>query len=541
MARQSFRLRRSAGAGDSVGVGSFLRGTDALQQTAGAISFDQDSAIRSTGIIATIPTVSVGTFEASAIEHNAVLLSWELSDAFTALEDIGTGESGLLSVLVVYSKTGYPQTVLDGKVIFEGATSNYLHQESYNITTDVGTITVNEPESGQWAFYTLFGYFNNDGVNGDYFYERLSSLQELVPYDWNSKQELWKKIPFYYRDADSLNNNQLERFLDMFGFEIDRTRTLINNLMVQYDPQLSSADVVDQLAKTIGLELSVTDIGVSKVRALLNDIGILRRTKGTLSTTEDYLTAVSGSNVTTFTGASAPYYTFAVHAERINLVANPRFVGSVSWNVASEYSVTTTSASSGITITAGGADTKVAIRSTVGVPVQADTVYYMSADITGASAPNVVYGGLWHTGASWNNWSGVTAAADEVPMGIDNRFYYEMDTVATTGTYYPVFVMKLKAGQAITFKNWMVEPNRTGGFFDGDSVFGGYLYQGFSSDYRWFGTSYASYSIYTTDRKRTQNAITKLLPQILPVTMLGVESGQPKYQVQFDWIPGRTL
>lgn len=541
MARQSFRLRRSAGAGDSVGVGSFLRGTDALQQTAGAISFDQDSAIRSTGIIATIPTVSVGTFEASAIEHNAVLLSWELSDAFTALEDIGTGESGLLSVLVVYSKTGYPQTVLDGKVIFEGATSNYLHQESYNVTTDVGTITVNEPESGQWAFYTLFGYFNNDGVNGDYFYERLSSLQELVPYDWNSKQELWKKIPFYYRDADSLNNNQLERFLDMFGFEIDRTRTLINNLMVQYDPQLSSADVVDQLAKTIGLELSVTDIGVSKVRALLNDIGILRRTKGTLSTTEDYLTAVSGSNVTTFTGASAPYYTFAVHAERINLVANPRFVGSVSWNVASEYSVTTTSASSGITITAGGADTKVAIRSTVGVPVQADTVYYMSADITGASAPTVVYGGLWHTGASWNNWAGPAGPADEVPMGIDNRFYYEMDTVATTGTYYPVFVMKLAAGQAITFKNWMVEPNRTGGFFDGDSVFGGYLYQGFSSDYRWFGTSYASYSIYTTDRKRTQNAITKLLPQILPVTMLGVESGQPKYQVQFDWIPGRTL
>lgn len=541
MARQSFRIRRASGAGDATGVGSFVRGTDALQATAGATYFDQDSAIRATGIIATLPTADVGSFEAIAIEHNAVLLSWELSDPFVNIANVASGGSGLLSVLVVYSKTGYPRTVLDGKVIFEGTSLNYLHQQSYNITTDAGTVVIDEPAPGEWAYYSLFGYFNNDGVNGDYFYENLSSIQELVPYDWNSKQELWKKIPFYYREADADNNNQLERFLDTFSFEIDRTRTLINNLMVQYDPQLSSADVVDQLAKTIGLELNVNDIGVSKVRALLNDIGILRRTKGTLGTTEDYLTAVSGANITTFTGASAPYYTFAVHAERINLVANPRFVGSVSWNVASEYSVTTTSASGGITITAGGTDTKVAIRSTVGVPVQADTVYYMSSDITGASAPNVVYGGLWHTGASWNNWGGLTTAADEVPMGIDDRFYYDMDTVATTGTYYPVFVMKLKAGQAVTFKNWMVEPNRTGGFFDGNSVFGGYLYQGFSSDYRWFGSAYASYSLYTSDRQRTQNAITRLLPQILPVTMLGTEGGQPKYQVQFDWIPGRTL
>ncbi len=540
MARQSFRIRRSSGAGDSVGVGSFLRGTDALQETAGAVDFDQDSAIRSTGIITTIPTVSVGTFSASAIEHNGVLLSWELSDPFVNVADIGTGESGLLSVLVVYSKTGYPRTVLDGKVIFEGATSSYLHQESYDITTDLGVVEINEPESGQWAYYSLFGYFNNDGVNGDYFYQNLSSLQELVPYDWGSKQELWNKIPFYYREADAQNNNQFARFLDTFSFEIDRTRTLINNLMVQYDPAFSSADVVDQLAKTIGLELSVNDIGVSKVRALLNDIGILRRTKGTLGTTEDYLTAVSGANITTFTGASAPYYTFAVHAERINLVANPRFVGSVSWNVVSDGSVTTTTTTDGITITAGS-DLKVAIRSTVGVPVEADTTYYVSADITGASAPVVVYGGVWHTGASWNNWGGLAGPAEEVPMGIDDRFYYAMDPVSTTGTYYPVFVMKLASGQSITFKNWMVEPNRTGGFFDGDSVFGGYLYQGFSSDYRWFGTAYASYSLYTTDRQRTQDAITRLLPQILPVTMLGTEGGQPKYQVQFDWIPGRTL
>jgi len=87
----------------------------------------------------------------------------------------------------------------------------------------------------------------------------------------------------------------------------------------------------------------------------------------------------------------------------------------------------------------------------------------------------------------------------------------------------------------------MVEPNKVGQFFDGDTVFGGFLYQGFSSDYLWSDTDQASYSIYTTNRKRTQDAIERLLPQILPVTMLGTVGGQPKYQVMFDWIPGKSL
>jgi hypothetical protein len=32
-----------------------------------------------------------------------------------------------------------------------------------------------------------------------------------------------------------------------------------------------------------------------------------------------------------------------------------------------------------------------------------------------------------------------------------------------------------------------------------------------------------------------------LLPKILPVTLMGTEGGQPKYNVLFDWIPGKTL
>jgi hypothetical protein len=550
MARQAFRIRRSAGAGDAVGVGSFVRGTTSLQRSVGVSAPDQDAAIRSTGIITTIPTSDVSLFSATAIEYNAVLLDWTLTEEFVEVEAISEGNSGLVGIALVYSDTGYPETVADGKVVVSGAVNEYLHQQLIPITTDAGTIYLEEPASGKWAYYTLFAYFNVDGVDGTYFYERLASLEVIVPFDYGSRTELWKRIPQYYRDMDrdtayldpfNQNRGQLQRFMDVFGFELDITRTLIDSMMVQYDPLLAESEGIEELAKMVGLELNVSDIGVSRTRALLHDIGYIRRQKGTLNTTNAYLTAVSGGDVTVFTGASAPYYTFAVHAQRANLIANPQFVGSVSWNVASEYSVTTTSASSGITITAGGTDTKVAIRSTVGVPVSTETVYYMSAELSGASAPMVVYGGLWHTGASWNNWASVTTAADELSVGINGRSYYTMPTASSTGTRYPVFVMKLKAGQSVTFKKWMVEPNKYGDFFDGNSVFGGFLYQGFSSDYKWSGTAYTSYSIYTTNRKKTQTAIETLLPKILPVTLMGTVGGNDKYEVLFDWIPGKQL
>jgi hypothetical protein len=549
MARKSFRLRRVSGVGDAVGVGSFVRGLPSTQRLLGVSAADQDAALRSTGIITVSETADASVFSAIPIEYNAVELAWILTDPFVEIEDIAEGNSGLIGVALVYSTTGYPETVADGKLLVNSDITAYVHQEQIPIITDTGTVIKAEPESGKWAYYTLFGYYNTDGVDGSYFYERLASLEVLLPLDYGSRSALWKRVPQYYREMDSVNasldpseldRGQLERFIDVFGFEIDRTRTLIDSLMVQYDPLLAEADAVEELAMMMGLELNVKDIGVSRTRALLHDIGYIRRQKGTENATVAYLTAVSGGDVSVFTGASAPYYTFAVHSQKANLVANPQFVGSSSWSVASEYSVTTTSASSGITITAGATATKVAVRSTVAVPVSSEHTYYMSGEFSGASAP-VVYGSLWHTANNWTAWGSVTTQVDEIPAGITGRRIYEMDTAGSSASLYPVLVLYLGANQSITLKKWMVEPNSYGDFFDGDSVFGGYLYQGFSPDFKWTGTAYASYSIYTANRRKTQDSIERLLPKILPVTLLGTDSGQPKYEVLFDWIPGRIL
>ena len=85
----------------------------------------------------------------------------------------------------------------------------------------------------------------------------------------------------------------------------------------------------------------------------------------------------------------------------------------------------------------------------------------------------------------------------------------------------------------------MVEPYRYGGFFYGNSYAGGFLYNNTYKDIIWSGTESQSYSVYTTNRVKTYDAVERLLPQLLPVTLLGGVT--PKYDVLFDWIPGKSL
>lgn len=547
MARVSFSLRRDpAQPSEQVGVGSFNRGTPDLQAIGGAVGLDEDAALRSTGIITTIPTTVTSVFEANATDYNTVNLLWTLSDPFVDITDISFGETGLLGIVLVYSKTGFPETVQDGVVVLPSSggaystSSAHNHQETIQIQTDLGTVDVLVPASGRWAYYSLFGYYNENGALGTYYYNKLASLEVLLPQDYSSTAALWSRIPKYYRELDTDTNNQLFRYVRTFGFELDRTRTLIDSVMTQYDPLLAESEAIDQLARMLGLEISIDDLGVTRTRALLHDIGFLRRTKGTLDSIVGYITAIGGSTVDVVTSGSAPYYTFKVHAQRANLVANPRFVGNLNWSVASQNTITVdSSAPEGVTITAGGSNTYVAIRSSVGVPADSATSYYTSINIVGDYEE--VFEPLWHTGASWNSWGSV-ATTDEIDLSDleTTRYGYLMGAAASTGIRYPVFIVSLLAGQSITVNRWMVEPNNYGTFFDGDTVFGGYLYQNQSADHLWSDSSQPrnSYSTYTANRKPTQDTITRVLPKIIPVTLLGGIT--PKYAIDYNWVPGKT-
>lgn len=542
MARTSFKIRRNAGAGDAVGVGSYVRGTDAFQVEAGASLFDQDSALRSDGIITVTETSEASEFYAAAVGYNSVYLRWLLTEEIVDISTIGSGQSGVVGIALVYSKTGAPETVTDGTLIVSGNLNNYLHQSSVPYVNNGVTEFLLEPETGKWSYYTLFAYINTDGVNGSYYYQKLASLEVIVPFNHDSTNELWRRIPRYYRELDLSKDNQLYKFISIFGFEIDRTRTLIDNVMVQYDPLTAETQSIEQLSQMVGLEVGPSDIGVSKARALLYDVGYLRKNKGTLSGVQNYLTAVSGSQVDViYNGASAaPFYTIRVHAERANLIADPRFIttNNTTWQVYSQNGASvSTTPSEGITLTAGGSGDKVAIVCKVSTPASVDNSYYMSAEFN--QYPFKVLGGFWSDANSWSDWSATDSAAS-ISVGVTGRYAYEMPPPNVTGNRYAVLLLQLSANQSVTVSRWMVEPNKSGSFFDGSSIFGGHLYQNYVSDYTWSGTAYSSYSLYTTNRKKTQDAISRLLPDILPVTLLGTSGGQPKYTLSFDWIPGKT-
>ena len=546
MAYKSFRIRRVdlIASPDSNPFGSYVRGTD-TDAPIGQTRLDSDSSLSADGFIAPVGELDIAaTFEATAATHSSVNLTWSPFLIENSATKVG-GETSIKGVVVVYSRTGAPETVADGVII---------KTQTYADTTYA--VTHNGVPSGAWAYYSLFLHWNQNGTgpSGINWYERVATLQELVPFDHHTTDSLWQRIPSHHRVADvngmdsdpeGLSRGYLYRYLDIFGFEFDRIRTLLNSVVQQYDPEKTETESLDQLSKMFGLEVSIQDLGTSRIRQILKDIAYYRQRKGTLEATKQYLIAVTGSEVDVIESTTSPRYTFNIHAEKANLVADSLFViesGTKKWNLTTETaSVAYTKSGGYITVTnSGSSSAQFALMSTVAVPVKDNTDYWSSIEITTASAGSI-WGAQWASAsASWSNWSTSNQSNQIIPTNLSpaGRKVILAPTQSTTAMLYPVLILGLEAGKSTTITKWMVEPNSYGPFFNGDSDFGGFVYQNNFADHQWSGSQYASYSTYSTNRKKTQETIADLLPKLLPVTMLLNPSIDKT--INYDWIPGKT-
>lgn len=544
MARVSFRLRRdSSVGGDAVGLGSYARGSAEAQISAGALTVDNDRTIRSRDFVIAFTTALESTFEASAIDYGVVSLSWDLTEIPVAYSTVAINDSALVGLQVVYSTKGYPESANDGVVI-------YTEMAQENDSTNLSNVSITHitGEQSMWGYYSLFGrYYQNDsGISGTYWYEKLASLEVLMPINFDSISNLWNRIPVYYREQDTTGD--LYNFLNIFGFELDRTRTLIDAVMTGYDPYLAEAETVEQLAKLVGLEVSVDDIGVSRTRALLHDIGYLRKQKGTYNGIVGYLKALSGADVDF--ELVGPHYRATIYAQRANLIGDPRFVGTSTYSVVAESGTpTVTTVQNGINIAVGATATKVAVISEIGSPVKEGVAYYMSFNWGYSNIEGMVYGGYITNTPTWSTWTGLTPQEKLPVSGLDyvnpatglNRLVFDMGASPVTGnSKYFVLVMEIPANSSVTIKNWMVEPHSFGSYFDGSSDFGGFLYQSNFNDYRWSAAPQVnnSYSTFTVQRKKIETAIQKVCASIMPVN-LDFDPTDPAY-LRFDWVPGKT-
>ena len=547
MAYTSFRIRRAdlGSSPDANPFGSYVRG-DETTTPVGQTRLDSDSAIRGDGFIqATVALDDIVEFTATATDYDTVLLTWS-SFTLTDKALVAVGETKPFEVVIVYSPTGFPETVADGVVI--------KTQKHFDNDYLVEHIKSYESPQGVWAYYSLFIHWNQNGTGstGVNWYQRMATLQELIPNDYGSYEQLWNRIPAQYRvgdtaganlDPSGLGRGQLSRFLSIFSFELDKTRSLVDSVMTQYDPEHTESQSIDALAEMFALEVTSAEIGTSRIRQVLQDIGYYRQQKGTINSIKQYITAISGCRVDVVESAVSPKYTFRVYAEKVNLVADSLFVitgGTKKWDFSSSSaSCTFTKNGKQLTVTNNdSASVQFALTSLVAVPVEEDVEYWSSVAKTGNG---VVHGSQWSASAGWTTWNtasqlnelGVSQALS--PTG---RAVIKMPVQTSTVSKYPVMLFSLQPGQSTVVSQWMVEPGAYGTFFNGSSDFGGFSYEFNFPDHVWSGSPYASYSVYSTNRKRTKNAIERLLPQMLPVTMLLDTSID--YALVFDWIPGKT-
>lgn len=286
MARTSFTFKKK----DLLSLGSFLQNEPVEGE-------DNDSALKGDGYVAT-PTVVVTAagesfFDAKVVDYGTVDLTWGLN---STLFTVVGADPVPTEIVIRYDTLGEPQTVVDG-----GSVVTITPSRQENTHTQHGL------PDGAWVYYSLFVKYESTATRS--WYEKVGSVYVLVPNRYNSTEMLWDRIPRHYRIQDGADSGPIStsselfgrgplyRLLDVFGWDIDRLRTLVHHQMVTRDPTLATPEALEALAAELGVPMTTEDLGTNRLRKLLNDIGYLRKNTGTYDGVIEWLKALSGCDV----------------------------------------------------------------------------------------------------------------------------------------------------------------------------------------------------------------------------------------------------
>ena len=577
MARVSFTVRNNATASG----GSFLQYPTGASSGPFPLQADYDSALRADGV-QLVPGSDSGfttsTFSATAVTYSSVMLEWTAPLSLISAVPVPT-ES-----ILVFSSSGTPQTISSGTVLVEDSIS-FSHKHS-----GAGV--------GRWAYYSLFLHYESTG--GDSYYEKVAELEVLIPTDYGSTLRLWEQIPRFERTADSAQGDvatddtigrvslahfgytfddsghvlvagdklgPLFRFLSVLGFDMDRMRTLIDYIMVSRDPELSNGETLNALSAMLNVPLASDTLGETRLRNVLDNVGMFYRSKGTYRSTRNFMNTVANSELYFQPGT----YDVSVFSSRANYITVPKTgVGITSWRVADQTEVTAPK-SFGYT----GYD----IYSADVFNTPGDTSWTLSASASGVPSANGIVGAIIQlsspvpvlyndfvafsvqsiTNCSCIQWARLTTAGGEV-VGFSNYVQYHngypyveipvgqyinytkdsaglpvLDSngdvvLGTAGTIDGVTYTNVFTNCTIEFmvdlrtdyflgENYLAEANYVGDYFDGDTVRGGWLGKSADyADYRWRFDADNSISVYAEEYTRTAATVQSLFPTMLPIT-----------------------
>lgn len=328
-----------------------------------------EAGLRSDGFVAPVIAVTSASLKAVVTDYDTETEGWTVEVIWSTDEapDASTPSSGtnIAEVQIRYSWSGPPEYWSDGSQLM-------LHNESTGFTSPVSHTGVKRTHNlSNWLYYSLF--YKRVDTNGNNYMERVKTASVLIPTKHNMEAMLWGNIPAYYRAMDGDTSvaapNPLERFLKVFGWEADYFRSLLDEFVVVKDPYRVHYNTLTRLADSIGLQFTATELRPQQMRELIYDSNRYFNKKGRADALIDFLSVITDSSVScrefSTTGAAASAYQrvkITASASRLNLVTNPRFVGTPSssgtWNYlsnATSGSITVNhSAATGVTLSTDG-------------------------------------------------------------------------------------------------------------------------------------------------------------------------------------------
>lgn len=304
----SFRLRRTDDVGSYVREAgrydSAIRGDDYVSPSGdfgnSTFSVQPFNLTKQTIIDGTRPGGSYDLYTSQ------IDIAWTLE---TALVE-APSETAPIEIHVVVNQYGEPLTVEDGLSVFSCNAANFVNTYRHSSVLY---------KPGTWLYYGLYIKYSDGATE---WFERAAHLRTQIPRYYESLESLWQRIPEYYRALDySEGDGDLRKFLSLFGWELDKTRTLIDSIVSINDPLTSPTPSLDAVAAQLGVPTNSIEIGTSRLRSVLSNIFNLRQRKGTADGIASFIAALTGCRVR-FDSSTDTFY---VYTQRVNLVSDPKF------------------------------------------------------------------------------------------------------------------------------------------------------------------------------------------------------------------------
>ena len=198
---------------------------------------------------------------------------------------------------------GFPIDPLDGTELdIKNDGTYYAYKEtdpvSFNDTFNLAENT--------FYYYSLFIFKNDDKA-----WIKAGDALALSSGDFGYSNKLYEYVPNVYKlqslaDPLSGNDNEdLKKFLSLFGFQLDLTYSYTNLLTNRYDIQKVCGLLIPALMQELGLAHE-PEIGYQQERILIQNATRIYKERGTILGLKEYIKSYSGYGITSATAAPNP-------------------------------------------------------------------------------------------------------------------------------------------------------------------------------------------------------------------------------------------